>query len=81
MMRICSSCNVDSKYIKHSGDQHDYWSECTNCGTQNPKTVEIRQLDYDKITAGTDCVEDEEKGKLSIRSFYYAGNDSRSAEM
>jgi len=81
MMRICSSCNVDSKYIKHSGDQHDYWSECTNCGTQNPKTVEIRQLDYDKITAGTDCVEDEEKWKLSIRSFGYAGNRLRGAEM
>ena len=55
MIRICSSCNVDSKYIKHGGDQRDYWSECTNCGTHNPKTVEIRQSDYDKVTVRTDC--------------------------
>ena len=49
MISICSSCNIDSKHIQYGGDQFDHWSKCSNCEKNNPKTIEIKVSDYNKL--------------------------------
>lgn len=47
MINICSKCN--SKDIEYGGDQFDHWSNCLNCNTTYPKTIEIKKSDYNKL--------------------------------
>uniref|UniRef100_A0A6C0KDG5 DZANK-type domain-containing protein n=1 Tax=viral metagenome TaxID=1070528 RepID=A0A6C0KDG5_9ZZZZ len=55
MIRICSYCNIDSNHIESKRRPFDSWSrnfinsKCTNCEKMNPKTIEIKLSDYNKL--------------------------------
>lgn len=47
MIDICSKCN--SKEIEYNGDQFEHWSKCSNCGDMYPKTITIKESEYNKL--------------------------------
>ncbi len=49
MIRICSHCNICSSHIKSEGGQYHHWYKCSNCNTNNPKTIKIKKSEYNKL--------------------------------